>query len=219
MRIVPTPATRSGSRGGVARIPCARAGEWLGTDVPLHAHHQRPVGMGLHICAVVQRGSSSASEHVEIVDDGAEPVPVTALELMHCSGQHHKHVYSFPEGGGRRWPDRLRLQREGHEPAHAHRRPDPVRRPAGSRLEGRVACRIPVLPGWQDHRHDARGTPATPPRRPLIAGGVRRRRRPRSIPTHGRAEGSTAGSVRAGHGYSFRRWPPTQIQPLGATSQ
>jgi hypothetical protein len=54
--------------------------------------------MGLHICAVVQRGASSLSEHVEIVNDGAEPVPVTALELTACAGQHHKHVYSFPKG-------------------------------------------------------------------------------------------------------------------------
>ena len=54
--------------------------------------------MGLHICAVVQRGSSSLSEHVEIVNDGAEPVPVTGLELTDCSGQHHEHVYSFPKG-------------------------------------------------------------------------------------------------------------------------
>jgi len=54
--------------------------------------------MGLHICAVVQRGSSSLSEHVEIVNDGSEPVPVTGLELTDCSGEQHKHVYSFPEG-------------------------------------------------------------------------------------------------------------------------
>jgi hypothetical protein len=54
--------------------------------------------MGLHICAVVQRGASSLSEQVEIVKDGAEPVPVTALELTACAGQDHKHVYSFPKG-------------------------------------------------------------------------------------------------------------------------
>ena len=54
--------------------------------------------MGLHICAVVQRGSSSPSEHVEIVNDGAEPVTVTGLELTACSGQQHEHVYSFPQG-------------------------------------------------------------------------------------------------------------------------
>ena len=54
--------------------------------------------MGLHICAVVQRGASSLSEHVEIVNDGAEPVPVTALELTACAEQDHKHVYSFPKG-------------------------------------------------------------------------------------------------------------------------
>lgn len=54
--------------------------------------------MGLHICAVVKRGSSSASEHVEIVNDGAEPVPVTGLELTACSGQQHTHVYAFPQG-------------------------------------------------------------------------------------------------------------------------
>ena len=74
------------------------SGEWLGTDVPLHAHHDRPGGMGLHICAVVQRGSGSPSEHVEVVNDGAEPVPVTGLELTSCSGQHHEHVYAFPKG-------------------------------------------------------------------------------------------------------------------------
>ena len=55
--------------------------------------------MGLHICAVVQRGSSSPSEHVEIVNDGDEPVPVTGLELTDCAGEdRHTHVYSFPEG-------------------------------------------------------------------------------------------------------------------------
>jgi len=55
--------------------------------------------MGLHICAVVQRGAGSPSdEHVEIVNDGADPVPVTGLELTSCFGQHHAHVYSFPEG-------------------------------------------------------------------------------------------------------------------------
>jgi hypothetical protein len=74
------------------------SGEWLGTDVPLHTHHERPKGMGLHICAVVQRGAGSPSEHVEIVNDAADPAPVTGLELTSCSGQHHEHVYSFPEG-------------------------------------------------------------------------------------------------------------------------
>jgi hypothetical protein len=54
--------------------------------------------MGLHICAVVRRGASAAREHVEVVNDGAEPVPVTGLELTDCAGQHHEHVYSFPEG-------------------------------------------------------------------------------------------------------------------------
>ena len=54
--------------------------------------------MGLHICAVVQRGSGSPKEYVEVVNDGAEPVPVTGLELTACSGQHHEHVYSFPKG-------------------------------------------------------------------------------------------------------------------------
>lgn len=54
--------------------------------------------MGLHICAVVQRGSSCVSEYVEIINDGAEPVPVTALELTDCCGEQHKHVYSFPKG-------------------------------------------------------------------------------------------------------------------------
>ncbi len=74
------------------------AGEWLGTDVPLRAHHERPKGMGLHICAVVQRGPSSPSEYVEVVNDGAEPVPVTGLELTDCTGQDHEHVYLFPQG-------------------------------------------------------------------------------------------------------------------------
>jgi lamin tail-like protein len=73
-------------------------GEWLGTDVPLRTEHHRPKGMGLHICAVVQRGSSSLSEHVEIVNDGGEPVPVTGLELTDCCGEQHKHVYTFPKG-------------------------------------------------------------------------------------------------------------------------
>jgi len=66
--------------------------------VPLHAHHERPRGMGLHICAVVQRGSGTSSEYVEVVNDGAEPVPVTGLELTDCTGQHHERVYVFPEG-------------------------------------------------------------------------------------------------------------------------
>lgn len=74
------------------------SGEWLGTNVPLRAHHERPKGMGLHICAVVKRGSRSPSEYVEIVNDGAEPVPVTGLELTDCSGEHHKLVYTFPQG-------------------------------------------------------------------------------------------------------------------------
>ena len=54
--------------------------------------------MGLHICAVVPRGSGSPSEYVEVVNDGAEPVPVTGLELTSCSGQDHELVYAFPEG-------------------------------------------------------------------------------------------------------------------------
>ena len=54
--------------------------------------------MGLHICAVVQRGSGSPSEYVEVVNDGAEPVRVTGLELTEGSGEHHEHVYAFPEG-------------------------------------------------------------------------------------------------------------------------
>ena len=74
------------------------SGEWLGTDVPLRAHHERPKGMGLHICAVVQRGPSASSEYVEVVNDGAEPVPVTGLELTASSGQQHEHVYTFPQG-------------------------------------------------------------------------------------------------------------------------
>jgi Lamin Tail Domain len=74
------------------------SGEWLGTEVPLHAHHNRPKGMGLHICAVVQRGSASPREFVEVVNDGAEPVPVTGLELTDCPGEQHEHVYTFPQG-------------------------------------------------------------------------------------------------------------------------
>ena len=54
--------------------------------------------MGLHICAVVQRGSGSPSEYVEVVNDGAEPVPVTGLELTDCTGEDHEHVYAFPQG-------------------------------------------------------------------------------------------------------------------------
>ena len=54
--------------------------------------------MGLHICAVVQRGSGSPSEYVEVVNDGAEPVPVTGLELTDCCGEHHEPVYTFPQG-------------------------------------------------------------------------------------------------------------------------
>ena len=53
--------------------------------------------MGLHICVVVQRGSGT-SEYVEVVNDGAEPVPVTGLELTDCAGEHHEHVYTFPKG-------------------------------------------------------------------------------------------------------------------------
>jgi hypothetical protein len=78
-------------------LPCV-SGEWLGTDVPLYTHHERPKGMGLHICVVVRRGPSSSSEHVEVVNDGAEPVTVTGLELTHCAGQHHELVYAFPQG-------------------------------------------------------------------------------------------------------------------------
>ena len=74
------------------------SGDWLGTDVPLHAQHARPKGMGLHICAVVPSGPGSSSEHVEVVNDGAEPVPVTGLELTHCAGQEHEQVYVFPAG-------------------------------------------------------------------------------------------------------------------------
>jgi len=54
--------------------------------------------MGLHICAVVQRGASSASECVEVVNDGAEPVSVTGLELTDCCREHHEHIYAFPKG-------------------------------------------------------------------------------------------------------------------------
>jgi hypothetical protein len=54
--------------------------------------------MGLHICAVVQRGPSCSSEYVEVVNDGAEPVPVTGLELTACAREDHEHVYTFPQG-------------------------------------------------------------------------------------------------------------------------
>jgi hypothetical protein len=66
--------------------------------MPLFPDRQRPKGMGLHICAVVRRGSGSSSEYVEVVNDGAEPVPVTGLELTDCPGEHHEHVYTFPAG-------------------------------------------------------------------------------------------------------------------------
>ncbi|HEX7143872.1 MAG TPA: lamin tail domain-containing protein [Gaiellaceae bacterium] len=69
-------------------------GHWLGTEVPLTTQHSRPKGMGLHICAVVRQGTSSSSEYVEVVNDGAEPVAVTGLELTDGSD----HVYWFPEG-------------------------------------------------------------------------------------------------------------------------
>jgi hypothetical protein len=74
------------------------SGTWLGTEVSLKARRERPKGMGLHICAVVQRGASSSSEYVEIVNDGAEPVTVSGLELSDCPAQEHQHVYTFPQG-------------------------------------------------------------------------------------------------------------------------
>lgn len=74
------------------------SGAWLGTHVPLYPDRQRPGGMGLHICAVVRSSSGASSEYVEVVNDGAEPVPVTGLELTDCPGQEHAHVYTFPEG-------------------------------------------------------------------------------------------------------------------------
>lgn len=74
------------------------SGDWLGTDVPLQAQRQRPKGMGLHICAVVPSRPGSSSEHVEVVNDGAKPVPVTGLELTHSAGQEHELVYAFPQG-------------------------------------------------------------------------------------------------------------------------
>lgn len=83
---------------GPPRYPACVSGEWLGTDVPLRSHHERPAGMGLHICEVVMRGPGSTSERVEIVNDGAEPVTVTGLELTDSTGQDHQHVYTFPEG-------------------------------------------------------------------------------------------------------------------------
>jgi len=52
--------------------------------------------MGLHLCAIVQRGSDYRGEHVEIVNDGAAPAPVTGLELTRFSERQHEHVYSFP---------------------------------------------------------------------------------------------------------------------------
>ena len=53
--------------------------------------------MGLHICSVV-RGSGFSGEHVEVVNDGAEPVTVTGHELTAGCGEEHEHVYSFPQG-------------------------------------------------------------------------------------------------------------------------
>ena len=151
---------------GDERYPACVTGEWLGTDVPLRAHHERPKGMGLHICAVVPRGSGSPSEHVEVVNDGAEPVPVTGLELTACSGQEHELVYAFPEGelaaGQTAYvysgSGKNQLTRSGDLILYAGLR--------APRLEGRLARRLPAPPGWQDHRHDARGPPAAPPRRP-----------------------------------------------------
>jgi len=69
---------------------------WLGSDVPLHAQHERSAGTGLHLCAIVPRGSDHRGEHVEIVNGGAAPAPVTGLELTDFSEQQHEHVYSFP---------------------------------------------------------------------------------------------------------------------------
>jgi len=54
--------------------------------------------MGLHICAIVQRGSDSRGEHVEIVNDGAAAVAVTGLELTDRPGEQHERVYAFPPG-------------------------------------------------------------------------------------------------------------------------
>ena len=54
--------------------------------------------MGLHICSVAKSSAGSSSEYVEVVNDGAEPVTVTGLELTQCSGQEHEHVYTFPQG-------------------------------------------------------------------------------------------------------------------------
>jgi len=68
---------------------------WLGSEVPLHAQHGS-AKMGLHLCAIVQRGSDHRGDHVEIVNDGAAPAPVTGLELTDFSEQQHEHVYSFP---------------------------------------------------------------------------------------------------------------------------
>ena len=78
--------------------PRCVSGQWLGTEVSLQPHRERPKGMGLHICAVVQREPGSSSEYVEVVNDGAEPVTVTGLELTESSGQDHQHVYTFPQG-------------------------------------------------------------------------------------------------------------------------
>jgi len=54
--------------------------------------------MGLHICSIKQARAGSSSEYVEVVNDGAEPVPVTGLELTCCAGQQHEPVYAFPQG-------------------------------------------------------------------------------------------------------------------------
>jgi hypothetical protein len=54
--------------------------------------------MGLHICSIKQRKPGSSTEYAEIVNDGAEPVTVTGLELTCCTGQQHEPVYTFPQG-------------------------------------------------------------------------------------------------------------------------
>jgi hypothetical protein len=53
--------------------------------------------VGLHICAVVARGTDSRGEHVEIANDGPAAVGVTGIELTCQTGAaQHVPVYTFP---------------------------------------------------------------------------------------------------------------------------
>jgi hypothetical protein len=53
--------------------------------------------VGLHICAVVARGTDSRGEHVEIANDGPAAVAVTGIELTcQTDAKQHVPVYTFP---------------------------------------------------------------------------------------------------------------------------